>query len=364
MQQHLVLWGDIGTDRKALLAIHLNEAQSKVWIHAFPKERVDQVLQDQLFAWRNGGEFQFPEDIPVWEVDANGDSLLPREIRVDKPELINRAQSDWGKLIMSTRLFNVCKEELQLFKQLVTSGTEKVDEQWNRAQELAQKYADMKKERDLTWEQAGVLKTELDTVFDMLKAKKRLTSEKDKEQHKKLTQDLEKQIEAQRTALIYPEEWNNIFDQLRKIQDKVKDAPLGWGHKRTLFDQINSVFDSLKQYRKSQNETHLKDRIGKLTKILKGIEENMQKDKESLQAQKDKLSHYIRGNKSSGDWGGLLKITEDRIKEKEEKAADIRKTLADLKKKLEKEQQRQQKESKSAEEVAAPAEHSSEEGDA
>jgi predicted nucleic acid-binding Zn-ribbon protein len=135
---------------------------------------------------------------------------------------------------------------------------------------------------------------------------------------------------------------------------------LGWGHKRALFDQINNVFDALKQYRKSQNETHLKDRISKLNKILKGIEENMQKDKESLQAQKDKLSHYIRGNKSSGDWGGLLKITEDRIKEKEEKAADIRKTLADLKKKLEKEQQRQDKEAQ----PSAPAAISSEEDNA
>lgn len=355
MHQRLVIWGDIGTDRKALLAIALDEGKNRVFIHAFPKESLQKATQDLLMLWKNGGEFNFTDDIPFWEIDANGEYLLPREIRVDKPEIISRTQQEWGKLIMSNRLFQLCREEVSLLRQKVESGTDEVNENWSKSQELTQKYQEMLKQRDITWEQNNLLKTELDQIFDMLKAKKRLTSEKDKEQSKKIIQEIGKLIEAQRDALIYPEEWNKIFDELKKIQDKIKDAPLPWGNKRNLFDEINSVFDSLKAYRKTQNESHLKERISKLSKILRGIEENLAKDTESLEMQKAKLSHYIRGNKASGDWGGLLKITEDRIKERAAKAADIKKTLAELKGRLEKEQQKAAAEKKDTpkEEVAS-----------
>jgi hypothetical protein len=347
MHQRLIIWGDIGTDRKALLSIELDEQKNRVYIHAFPKDTLQKETQDALMLWKNGGDFIFNDDIPFWEVDANGEYLLPKEIRVDKPEIIRNVQQEWSKLIMSNRLYQLCKEEVSLLRQKAETDAEEVNENWNRAQELSKKYQEMLKQRDITWEQNNLLKTELDQIFDLLKAKKRLISERDKEQSKKVIQEIEKLIEAQRDALIYPEEWNKIFDELKKIQEKIKEAPLPWGNKRNLFDQINSVYDSLKAYRKTQSESHLKERISKLTKILRGIEENIAKDKESLEMQKAKLSHYIRGNKASGDWGGLLKITEDRIKERAAKATEIKKTLAELKDKLEKEQQKAVSEKKS-----------------
>lgn len=338
MHQRLVIWGDIGTDRKALLAIALDEEKNKVFIHAFPKENLQKSTQDQLILWKNGGDFSFPEDIPFWEIDANGEYLLPREIRVDKPEIISRTQQEWSKLIMSNRLFQLCKEEVSLLRQKVESETDAFQDNWNRAQELTARYQEMLKQRDITWEQNVHLKNKLDQIFDILRAKKRLLAERDKEQSKKTFRELEKMIEAQRDALIYPEEWNKIHDELKKIQEKIKESALPGASKKALFDQVNSVYDSLKSYRKTQQESHLKERISKLSKILRSIEENLSKDRKSLELQKAKLSFYIRGNKGSGDWSNLLKITEDRIKEREAKAADIKKTLTELKARLEREQ--------------------------
>jgi hypothetical protein len=339
MKQNLVLWGDIGTDRKALLAIYLNEPEKKVMIHAFPKEEVTSELQDQLFAWKNGAEFSFPEDGLVWEVDANGEDVLPREIRVEKPEFIARAREFWTKRLMSKRLVSVCEEELSLIKQLVENAPAYEDEQWKKTETLWQKINDYKKENDLSWEQVTQLKVSVDEVFGMLKAKKRLNAEKDKAEAQKILRTLDQDLDKLRAQLIYPEEWNKIFDGLKALQEQIKQAPLGWGQKRASFDKINEVFDSLKQYRKSQNATHTKDRIDKLKKILRNLEQNLEKDRESLTMQQQKLSHYIRGNAAGSEWGGLLKLTEDKIKEKEFKIADIKKTLDQLQKKLKKEQE-------------------------
>ncbi len=86
MQQHLVVWGDIGTDRKALITIELVEEKGKVIYHAFPQEIVTKELQDKLFTiWKNGGDYIFPEDTLTWEIDSKADNLLPEEIKLHIP---------------------------------------------------------------------------------------------------------------------------------------------------------------------------------------------------------------------------------------------------------------------------------------
>lgn len=349
MQQHLVLWGDIGTDRKALLAIYLNEDDKQVIIHAFPKEQVDKTLQDQLFAWKNGASFDFPENDLVWHVDANSESILPREIRVDKPEFIQRAQNSWSKLLMSTRLFKVCKEEVVLHKALVESTREYTQELWKKTQDLWQKYSGYLKEHELTWEQTELLKAEINDIFDILKARKRLSVEKEKEESHKVLSILDKKIEELKANLIYPEEWPKIHEGLRTVQADVKAASIKWEQKKKFFDRINEVYDALRSYKKTQDVTHLKDRIDKLKKILHGIEQTIEKDRESLSAQQEKLAHYTRGKSANTDWGGLLKVIENRIQEKEAKITDIKKTIDQLTKKVA--ASKKNKEENSSEEV-------------
>lgn len=334
MQQHLLLWGDIGTDRKALLAIYLNEEEKEVVVHAFPKEQVDKKLNDELFAWKNGAPFQFPESDLVWHVDAHSESILPREIRVDKPEFIQRAQLAWGKLLMSTRLFKVCKEEIVLHKTLVSSTPEYSQKLWDKTKDLWQKYSDMLKEKDLTWEQTELLKAEVNETFDMLKAAKTHKIQEEKAQNKAIIKNFEKVIEEQKAQLIYPEEWPNIHEQLRKIQADLKVSTLRIHEKKPLFEKIDEIYQSLKSYKKTQDVTHVKERLDKLSKILKGIETTLEKDKESLAFQQEKLVHYTKGKNSPSQFGGLLQIIQTRIDEKEAKVADIKKTMALLEKRL------------------------------
>lgn len=334
MQQHLVLWGFIGADKKVLLAIYLVEEENQVRIHAFPKEIVDKDLQDQLFAWKNGAPFNFPENDLIWIIDAYSDSILPRDIRVDKPEFIQRAQLAWGKLLMSSKLFKVCKEEIVFHKTLVSSTLEFKQEQWDKTQELWLKYSEMLKNQDIVWEQAELLKAEVNETFDFLKAHKKKAYDKEKSQVKVISKKFLKEIDDLKTQLIYPEEWPQIHEKLKALQAELKTSAIRYQEKKPLFEKIDEIYLALKSYKKTQNITHTKDRLENLRRILKGLDTSLEKDKESMSSQKEKLAHYTKGKNSGSEWGGLLQIIQNRIDEKEAKVADIKKTIQQLESKI------------------------------
>lgn len=339
MQQHLVLWGYMGADKKVLLAIYLVEEENRVMIHAFPQDEVDKTLQDQLFAWKNGAPFQFPESEWIWKIDAHSESILPREIRVDKPEFIQRAQIDWGKLLMSSKLFKVFKEEIVLHKTLVSSSPDFNQEYWTKTQELWSKYAENRKTRDLTWEQTELLKAEVDETFDILKAQKKKSYDKQKSATQEFAKKIESQLGKLKSQSIYPEEWPKIYEGLKSIQSELKTSPLPFFSKKPLFNKIDEIYQSLKSYKNTQSNTHTKERLENLNRILSKIQNSLEKDKESKALQEEKLQHYIKNNNSNNEWGGLLQIVQSRIDEKEAKVADIQKTIRQLEKKLKESEQ-------------------------
>ncbi len=342
MQQHLVLWGDIGTDRKALLAIYLDEEQHKVHIYAFPREVADKDLQDKLFLWKNGGEYHFPEDALHWELDANGDSVLPDEVRVDKPEFITRAQEQWTKKLMSTRFYKVFQEEIEMMKQKMESTKEYRQELWDAAKVQWDKISTYRKNNDLTWEQTDALKNDINAIFDALKAIKRIDVEKTSEHTHKLFKSLFKKIEEQQARLIYNDEWGSVFDKLKAIQGEIKEAALRWEDKRKLFDTINEVFDTLRKYRKSEFVNRTKERIAQLTKTIEGLQQSIDRDKENQNIQIEKLAIYTKGRLSVDEMKKRFNIITDKVSEKEQKIKNIQKTIQQLQKELQKEEDRAQ----------------------
>jgi hypothetical protein len=342
MQQHLVLWGDIATDRKALLAIYLEEISAKVHVYAFPKEIATKELQEQLFLWKNGGEYAFPEDAIHWIQDANSDHILPENVRVDKPEFITKAQEHWSKKLLSTRFYQVFVEELNLLQQKADIATHYEQSLWDKTRNTWDKIAEHKKNNELNWEQIDVLKNKIDHIFEALKAIKRLDTEHRSEETHKVFKIIKNQIEEQQSRLIYNEEWGNIFDTLKNIQNELKNANLRWEEKRKLFDSINEVFDNLRKYRKTEFLNRTKERISQLTKTVEGLQQSIERDKENQNLQIEKLSMYTRGKLSVEEMKQRFNIITDRVSEKEKKIKNILQTIKQLEKEIEKENNKQE----------------------
>ncbi|MEZ5024378.1 MAG: hypothetical protein R2728_14145 [Chitinophagales bacterium] len=219
MQQHLVVWGDIGTDRKALITIELKEELGKVIYHAFPQEIVTKELQDELFSvWKNGGECVFPADTLTWEIDSNAENLLPEGVTLHKPGILINAQRQWQKMVMLKSNFILFTEKVNLLK-IEMESLKAFDEQlWNNAKTLWNEILQSKKDNLLNLHDADALKVSINSIYDGLKAFKRLNKEDNNyEESRSLLTLYDKQIKECREALIYPDEWNNIFNKLKNI---------------------------------------------------------------------------------------------------------------------------------------------------
>ncbi len=343
MNTRLVLWGEIGTDRKALIAIHLDEQTAKIHTYAFPKEEASKEIQDMLFVeWKNGGEFTFPENTIHWEIDANNDSILPEEVKVDRIQTVLQAQHSWSKKLMSAKINQLLEDEVKLLEEKASVVAEYDQTLWDKTKVQWEKIASYQKKNEITWEQTSALKLKIDTIFNALKAVKRINTENEEHANATLVKSYLKRIEELQAKLIYNDQWNSIVEELKKIQAEIKDIQMRWSHKRNIYDAINAIFDDLKKYRTTERVSKTSDRIQQLTKIAKGLQDSIDRDKESYQAQVEKMQHYTRGKLSTDELLTRFGYILDKTKEKETKVAGIMQTIAQLKNELQKEKKLQE----------------------
>jgi hypothetical protein len=343
MNTRLVMWGEIGTDRKALIAINLEEETAKIHIYAFPREEVTKEVQDGLFVeWKNGGEFTFPENAIHWEIDANSDTILPEDVKVERLDIVLQSQHKWGKKLMSSKINQLLTDEVKLLEEKASVVAEYDQSLWDKAKAQWEKIASYQKKNEISWEQTSVLKDKINTVFEALKAVKRINNENEDQANAVLVKSYFKRIEDLQAKLIYNDQWKYIFDELKKIQAELKDASIRWNHKRNLYNQVNAIFDDLRKYRMTEVISKTKERINQLTKILDGLKDSIARDNESYQMQVDKMQHYTRGKLSNEELQSRFGFILERTKEKETKAEGIKQTIAQLKADIEKEKKQQQ----------------------
>ena len=342
MNTRLVLWGEIGTDRKALIAIHLDEETAKIHIHAFPKEDVTKEIQDAVFVeWKNGGEYTFPDNAIHWEIDANSDTILPEEVKVDRLDVVLQSQHKWGKKLMSSKINQLLTDEVKLLEEKASVVAEYDQSLWDKAKAQWEKIASYQKKNEISWEQTTVLKDKINAVFEALKAVKRINNENEDQANAVLVKNYYKRIEELQAKLIYNDQWKFIFEELKKIQTELKDAAIRWNHKRTIYNQVNAIFDDLRKYRMTEVVSKTQGRISQLTKILDGLKDSIARDNESYTMQVEKMQHYTRGKLSVEELKSRFGDILNRTKEKEAKAEGIKQTIAQLKADIEKEKKQQ-----------------------
>lgn len=342
MNTRLVLWGEIGTDRKALIAIHLDEETAKIHIHAFPKEDVTKEIQDAVFVeWKNGGEYTFPDNAIHWEIDANSDTILPEEVKVDRLDVVLQSQHKWGKKLMSSKINQLLTDEVKLLEEKASVVAEYDQSLWDKAKAQWEKIASYQKKNEISWEQTTVLKDKINAVFEALKAVKRINNENEDQANAVLVKNYYKRIEDLQAKLIYNDQWKFIFEELKKIQTELKDAAIRWNHKRTIYNQVNAIFDDLRKYRMTEVVSKTQGRISQLTKILDGLKDSIARDNESYTMQVEKMQHYTRGKLSVEELKSRFGDILNRTKEKEAKAEGIKQTIAQLKADIEKEKKQQ-----------------------
>jgi hypothetical protein len=243
---------------------------------------------------------------------------------------------------MSSKINQLLTDEVKLLEEKASVVAEYDQTLWDKAKAQWEKIASYQKKNEISWEQTSVLKDKINTVFEALKAVKRINSENDDQANAVLLKSYFKRIEDLQSKLIYNDQWKFIFDELKKIQAELKDANMRWNHKRSLYNQVNAIFDDLRKYRMTEVISKTKERITQLSKILDGLKDSIARDNESYQMQVEKMQHYTRNKLTPEELQKRFGFIIERTKEKETKAEGIKQTIAQLKADIEKEKKQQQ----------------------
>jgi hypothetical protein len=354
MRTRLVVWGINENDEKVLLAVALNADNNKVEIWSIPESTITEEFYNQMMSqWRDGSDLELPASAQhrITELTM-ADSILPDDLKVERSDVIQRAQMEWHFIILSTKLYKNFKTELEDISDKV-KRLESFDQAvWDELKELWSNVQKHIFDKNILRDHADSLREKSNALFDELKKlRKNLNSElnqKSKEASaliiQKLTEINEK-IEA--GALLKP-----LFDQLIGIQKELKNHTLVRPDRELLMSRINESFKLIREKREQHDSSREKNRQGgsdQLTRRYEGLLVAIKKMEQSIDFEKRNIDFENRRiQKTSGQLEAQIRVAkikmiEERIRSKEEKLKDLLLTKDKLEVLTQKIQKRQER---------------------
>lgn len=354
MKTRLVLWGTNANDEKVLVAIALRASENKVDLWTIDDKLVDDALMDKMMKdWRNGKDIDFPENSHFERPLSASESILPDEIKVDKTDLINRAQTEWHFVVLSGKLHDVYISELGELQNKVSELSEYSSDAWNDLKSFWNKVQDQIRERNLFREHANSLRETTNGLFGKMKELRSILDEefrhKSKEYYQEFmdsVEDIEKKLEAGTGSRL-----SNLFNELKDLQHKFRDTKLTKEHRSKVWDKIDAAFKAVKQKRfgDSTNNNNSGSAMTRLTRRYDGLITAIDKMQKSID--RDEKDQSYQKNRQGNAGGQLeaqlreakMKMIEERINSKREKLVDMNKTKLEIEKKIEVQKQRDAK---------------------
>lgn len=348
MRRKLVLWGTNEKDEKMLVALELLDNENVVNIYTFPESVATEAFYKSMSeTWKNDGEVEFPDGYTKIERKLSvSDSLLPDEIRVDRPDLITRAQAEWHFAVLSSKLYGLYKTELEEFKDKIETLSDYDNKIWEELKTFWGKVQSQVNDRNLFREHAAALRDRTNAMFDKLKELKKVLENEFEKKSREYVQKFSAELKEIEDKIEQGLGLNPLFEDLKKLQQKIKNIQFTKEDRKEIWDKIDVAFKSIKEKRGSQHEANINHAAGRIQKRYEGLLGAIQKMQRSIQI--DQKEHDFQNKKVEDSDGQLesqlrkakIRMIEERISSKQEKLDDMLKTKADLEVKLEKEKKK------------------------
>lgn len=360
MRRKLVLWGSDEKDEKILVALELMDQDNKVNVYTFAETvATEDFYNSMLNQWREDKEVEFPAHQKLERELSIADSLLPDEIKVDRTDLVSRAQTEWHFVVLSAKLYQMYKSEVEDLSDTIESMTSFDNAVWTELKNFWSKVQEQVYEKNLFREHAASLKNKTNELFDKLKVQKKAmdkqldeVSGKHKETVMGKLQDIEARVE--KGLGLKP-----IFEELKQLQAQIKDMDFSRKHRRQVWDKIDAAFKVVKEKRfgdkGSGSGAAGNSAKGRLERRLNGLNEAIRKMERSIKRDKDDQAWQAkRANTTDGQLEmqirqAKIKMIEERINSKEVKLADMTKTRTELESRIQKEAAKEAKQAEKAE---------------
>lgn len=348
MKTKLILWGKTEQDQKVLVAIELLESENKVKSYIFSEDvATEEFYNLMLNEWRYDREIEFPAILQTYETSLTAsEDILPEGLLVEKPELINRAKTEWHFVVLSKKLYDLYKDELEDIKDQVSHLTEFSSEKWEELKTFWEKVQNHVKEKNLFRNHVDSLKRRTDELFNDLKELKNKADGEIKANSEKLFNEFNEMLDEVDKKIEKGLGLQPLFKEMKNIQSDFRDKDFTKDHRRKLWNRIDKTFKIIKEKKfgsagKEKSPLHRTERrLSGLLGAIEKMEESINRDQEDLTNQKQKIDES-GGQLESELRKARLIMIEERIHSKTEKLNDMLNTKEMLEKRIEIENQRE-----------------------
>jgi hypothetical protein len=342
MKNRIVLWGTNDQDERVLIAMELKPHDNKVEILTFPESlATEEFSRSMMDEWREGKPFELPEGYQKMDRELTvAESILPDNLKVERSDVINRAQTEWHFTVLSVKLHETYKAELQELKEQVDKLSQFESQTWDNLKNFWDKVQNQVRDRNLFREQADNLRDSANELFTKLKELRVRVDNDFKVKSKANFDRLHQMIEdvegrAAKGLRIQP-----LFDELRKMQQEFKDLEFTREDRNKLWNRIDEAFKSIKGKRGGSNNSgednpgeRLRRRYDGLIGAIDKMRDSIRRDRQELDFQSKKVAS-TDGQLEAQIRQAKIKMVEERLHSKEEKLREMEETQADLDRRL------------------------------
>lgn len=348
MKTRLVLWGTEANDERVLVAIALDADANKVDIWTFPEQVATETLYNRLMnEWRLGRDTPFPNVfVQIERPLSASEPLLPEDLTVEHPELIQRAQTEWQFVVLSAKLFNTYHEELEHLHRKVEDLDAFDPVIWEEMKGYWEKVQAQIHEKNLFRDHGRKLKDKTNAVFAKLKELRRAMDDafrgKSRERAAGIVEELEKiEDQIEKGLGLQP-----LFEELKQLQRRFRDVRLTRDDRSRLWQRIDKAFKAIKEKRYGPGYKRdfsplerVKRRYDGLIAAIRKMKKSIDRDKRDVDVEDRKIEES-EGQLEAQLREAKLKMIRERINSKEAKLAEMMKTKAELEERIAREESR------------------------
>ncbi len=357
MKTKVVLWGENAKNEKVLIALELRADANMVDVYTIPEAAVNEEFNRKMMdEWRNDKPVDFPNETEKAERPLTiTDGILPDELKVERTDVINRAQTEWHFMVLSNKLSQAYANELEDLKEMVGKADNFQQETWDRLKEFWGKVQGQVQERNLFRGHADELRDETNKLFEAMKG---MRKKLDEEFRGKSTEAMgsfmgmidQVEAKAKEGGRLRP-----LFDELVELQRKYRESKnMTRDHRNKVWAKLDGAFKEIKgklfgdrdnSNNKNQGDSPVartKRRYDGLMNAIDKMQRSMRRDEDDLEFQNRRIQNSD-GQLETQIRQAKLKMIEERFNSKAEKLADMNKTKLELEQRIEKEMAREEK---------------------
>lgn len=353
MKTKIVVWGNDQNEEKILIALELLAKENKVNIYTFPEKIATEELYTSLFNdWRNGKEIEFPEGHTLIQRELSAsEDILPEEIKLSQSNIIERVQTEWHFMVLSAKLSEMYHSELEEFKGKVKDLKAFDKIVWDELKEFWSKVQNQVRERNLFREHANSLRNQTNELFESMKGMRKALDEDFKRISKENAGKFSGLLESIEEKITKGLGLQPIFEELKNLQRDFKDTKFTKEDRNAIWNRLDKAFKTVKEKRFGPNSGKGggNSPMNRLEKRYQGLLGAIQKMQSSIDRDKREIKHQDRkieqseGQLEAQIRQAKIKMTDERIRSKELKLADMMKTKGEIEARMKTEEAREKK---------------------